>query len=261
MSSEPTLTLFHCLPVPAGDLNDIYEIQPVRMAILHNIILRGLNSMIYYSGEVTAGTKRHMSFLNYCNRVIYMLNRHHSIEETIFFPWLETKLGEGAMGGNVEGHERFQAPLATFSELIENLRSGKATWDLDTFRKSLYELAEVLRPHLEEEIETLRPEKLKDHVPADEFREKERVAEKQIMKEASLITDTPIQFINGDSVNGAWFPPLPAPITFLMKYPLWSIHSDWWEFGSCDKHMRVKPQFAAYEPSSGNMEGNPGLDA
>ncbi|KAG8927458.1 hypothetical protein FRC01_007470 [Tulasnella sp. 417] len=258
MSSEPTVKLFHCLPVPAGDLNDIYEIQPVRMAILHNIILRGFNSMIYYSGEVTAGTKKYTSFLSYCNQMIRLVHRHHSIEETIFFPWLETKLGEGAMGGNIEGHESFRAPLATFGELLEDLRSGKATWDLNTFRKSLYELVELLRPHLEEEIETLRPEKLKDHVPEDEFRAKEKAAERQIMREASLITNTPILYVNGDSVNGAWFPPIPPPITFLMKYPLWLVHSDWWEFGSCDKHKRVKPQFAAYEPSSENKEGTMG---
>ncbi|KAG8927456.1 hypothetical protein FRC01_007468 [Tulasnella sp. 417] len=250
MSSEPIVKLFHCLPVPAGDLNDLYEMQPVRMAILHNIILRGFNSMIYYNGEVIAGTKKYMSFLSYCNQVINFVHHHHSIEETIFFPWLETKLGEGAMGGNVEGHEKFRAPLATFEELLANLRGGEATWDLETFRKSLYDLVEVLRPHLEEEIETLRPEKLKDHVPADEFKEKEKEAEKQIMKETSLIRDIPILLVNGDSVNGAWFPPVPPPIAFLTKYPLWLIHSDWWAFGSCDKHKRVKPQFAAYEPSS-----------
>ncbi|KAG8927455.1 hypothetical protein FRC01_007467 [Tulasnella sp. 417] len=258
MSSEPAVKLFHCLPVPTGDLNDVHEMQPVRMAILHNIILRGFNSMIYYSGEITAGTKKYTSFLNYCNEVINFVHHHHSIEETLFFPWLETKLGEGAMGGNLEGHEKFRAPLAAFEELLANLRSGKATWDLETFRKSLYDLVEVLRPHLEEEIETLRPEKLKDHVPAGEFREKEKEAEKQIMKETSLIRDIPIFFINGDGVNGAWFPPLPAPIAFLAKYPLWSIHSDWWVFGSCDKHRRVKPQFAAYEPSLENKEGTLG---
>ncbi|KAG9041917.1 hypothetical protein FS837_011575 [Tulasnella sp. UAMH 9824] len=258
MSAEPTLKLFHCLPVPTGNLNDVYEMQPVRMAILHNIILRGFNSMIYYSGEVTAGTKKYTSFLNYCNEVINFVHHHHSIEETLFFPWLETKLGEGAMGGNLEGHEKFRAPLASSEELLANLRSGKATWDLGTFRNSLYELVEVLRPHLEEEIETLRPEKLKDHIPVDEFRTKEKEAEKVIMKQTSLITDIPIFFINGDGVNGAWFPPLPPPIAFLAKYPLWLIHSDWWAFGSCDKHRRVKPQFAAYEPSLENKEGTLG---
>lgn len=214
--------------------------------------------MLYYSGEVQPGTKKYRSFLSYCKEVLNFVHHHHAIEETMFFPFLESKLGEGAMGSNLEGHEKFRAPMASFEELIANLRAGKATWDLDGFRKAIHDLVEVLRPHLQEEIETLRPEKLRDHVPEAEFREKEEEAEKQIIKETSLVTDIPVMFVNGDSMNGAWFPPLPAPVALLTKYALWSIHSDWWAFGCCDKNKRVKPQFAAYEPSLENKEGTLG---
>lgn len=178
------------------------------------------------------------------------------------------------MGGNLEDHNQFRVPLATFEELLTNLQSGKTAWDLEAFRKSLYDLAEVLRPHLQEEIETLRPEKLRPYIPADEFIQKEKESDEEILKKVSLTTSVPLLFVNGDGVNGAWcvdrssfqvldvsrpkakdddrfhrFPPLPPPLAFLVKYPLWLIHSDWWAFGSCDKHMRVKPQFAAYESS------------
>ncbi|KAG9013504.1 hypothetical protein FRB90_005997 [Tulasnella sp. 427] len=258
MSSESPLKLFHCLPVPTGNISDVHEMQPIRMAILHNIILRGFNSMIYYSGEIRPGTKKYASFFGYCGEVMNMVHHHHSIEETLFFPFLESKLGEGTMDGNLEGHEHFRAPLAAFEELLANLRSGQETWNVDVFRKAIYDLVEVLRDHLQSEIETLRPEKIRDQIPAAEFIAKEAEAEKIIMKESSLVTDLPILLVNGDSRNGAWFPKLPLPIAWLVKYVLWPIHSNWWAFGSCDKHKRVKPQFAAYEPSLENKEGTLG---
>ncbi|KAG9021024.1 hypothetical protein FS837_007672, partial [Tulasnella sp. UAMH 9824] len=198
MSTEPTLKLFHCLPVPNGDINDVHELQPIRMAILHNVILRGFNSMLYYSGEVTTGAKKYTSFLNYCDAVC-----HHSNEETMLFPWLETKLGEGAMGSNLEDHNKFRVPLATFEELLANLRSGKTAWNLETFRKSVYELVEALRPHLQEEIESLRPEKLRDYIPADEFKQKEKEDEEVLKKKISMTTSMPLLYVNGDGVNGA----------------------------------------------------------
>lgn len=34
------------------------------------VVIRGLNSMLYYSGQVESGTSRYMSFLTYCNEVV-----------------------------------------------------------------------------------------------------------------------------------------------------------------------------------------------
>lgn len=44
------------------------------------------------------------------------------------------------------------------------------------------------------------------------------------------------------------FPPFPAPIAFVCRSILWHKHSEMWGFGSCDKHSKVKAEFAAYEP-------------
>lgn len=79
--------LFKCLPIPAGDHKDVYELQPIRMVLLHNrtsvppanatrvlsalaVIIRGFNSVLYYSSQVKPGTKGFDSFIRYSAAVV-----------------------------------------------------------------------------------------------------------------------------------------------------------------------------------------------
>ncbi|KAG8953261.1 hypothetical protein FRC04_002671 [Tulasnella sp. 424] len=247
-TSGSELKLFHCLPIPAGKLDDLYDFQAIRMVIVHNIILRGFNSMAYYSGDVEPQTKRFDSFLGYCNEVIQLLHEHHSMEEGMYFPFLENKLGAGAMTDNVDGHDQFRVPLERLEDLIAKLRAGQTPWDVGYFRAVIYDLVSVLREHLAEEIDTLRAWRLKDHITVAELQGFELGLEAHIKAKSSLAKDLQLLYINGDGVHAAWFPKIPLPIALLAKYILWPVHSDWWEFGCCDKNMVVKTQFAPYEP-------------
>lgn len=247
--ASSTPELFHCIPIPAGDHNDVFDRQSIRMVLLHNIVIRGLNSMLYYSGQVESGTPRYMSFLTYCNEVLTNLHKHHLFEEERYFPFLESHLGAGTMTGNVEQHEAFKAPLTSFETLLNDLRSNKATWNVETFRKSIYAFSNLLKEHLTEEIDTIRPDVLKAKITREQLDGLESETKKYMIATTSLVKDPQLLSINGDGVNGAWFPPIPGPISFVTKSVLWHLHSDWWQFGCCDKYMHVKPEFAAYEPT------------
>ncbi|KAG8898656.1 hypothetical protein FRC00_002517 [Tulasnella sp. 408] len=213
-----------------------------------NVIVRGINSVLYYSGQVEPGTSSYKSFLGYTNEVLVYLHKHHLFEEERYFPFLESHLGAGTMSGNVDEHEAFKEPLAAFETLLNDLRSEKATWNVETFRKSIYDFSNLLKVHLSEEIDTLRPAVLKAKITREQFDAFQSESKKYFIANTSLVKDPQFLFINGDGVNGAWFPPLPGPISFVSKALLWHLHSDWWQFGSCDKNMHVKPEFAAYEP-------------
>ncbi|KAG9018642.1 hypothetical protein FRB90_011067 [Tulasnella sp. 427] len=253
MSSQ--CQLFHCLPIPAGSKDDVFELQALRMVLIHNQLIRSFNSLIYYSGEVQPNTSKYNSFIAYAGEAINLLHHHHENEEVMYFPFLESKLGKGSMGDNVDGHEAFKGPFHKFEVLVTKLRSGEAQWDLATFRQAIYDFLPVLREHLGEEIDTLRPWQLRGKFTAEDLLGFEAAMEKHIMATASLVKDPQLQFVNGDSApHGAWFPPIPPPIAFVTRQVLWHIHSDWWQFGSCDKYMRVKPQFAPYEPVMENKE-------
>lgn len=218
------------------------------MVIVHNIILRGFNSMAYYSGDVEPQTTRFDSFLGYCNEVIQFLHEHHSMEEDMYFPFLENKLGAGTMAGNIDGHERFRVPLESLEDLVTKLRAGQTTWDIGSFRAAVSDLTSLLREHLAEEIDTIRASRLKDHFTLAEIQGFESGLEDRIKTKSSLAKDLQLLYINGDAVHAAWFPKIPLPIALLARYILWPVHSDWWKFGCCDRNMVVKSQFAPYEP-------------
>ncbi|KAG9006948.1 hypothetical protein FRB90_009590 [Tulasnella sp. 427] len=166
----------------------------------------------------------------------------------MYFPFLEARMGVGRMSGNVAGHEAFYKPFGAFEELVEELISHPELWDAEKLRASIHAFMPVLREHLEEEITTLDAAELRKHVTKKDWEEWEKMFMDDHKKNMSFVKGGQLPFINGDSINGDWFPPLPGPLVLLVKYVLYWVHSDWWEFGACDKDKKVKSQFAPYEP-------------
>ncbi|KAG8945050.1 hypothetical protein FRC04_001211 [Tulasnella sp. 424] len=176
------------------------------------------------------------------------MHYHDEAEEDVWFPLLETKLGAGSMADNIVGHDSFKAPVAEFEQLIASLRAKETTWDPEVFRQAAYAFIPVLREHLVDEIDTFRPYQLKGHFTKEELDEFERDMTAWLMAKSSPENRLPLLIANGDAVNGPWFPPMPPQLVTMVKGDLWKVHADWWEFGSCDRDMKVKPEFAAYEP-------------
>jgi hemerythrin-like domain-containing protein len=76
------------------------------MALGHNAIIRGLNSIYLQAPNITP--KDNTDFINYAKCWHEVLNGHHEMEETHLFPAIEAKTGEkGIMAGNVEQHRQF----------------------------------------------------------------------------------------------------------------------------------------------------------
>ncbi|KAG9043963.1 hypothetical protein FS837_008939 [Tulasnella sp. UAMH 9824] len=166
----------------------------------------------------------------------------------MFFPFIEEKLGAGRMSENVAAHEAFGKPFEVFEELVKKLISNPELWDAKVFRDTIHSFMPVLREHLAQELTTLDAAELRKYITEKEFEEFDKKFLNEIKKDVSLSRTFQAVYVNGDSVNGAWFPPFPPPLVFLVKYVLYWINSDMWEFGACDKHMRVKAPFAPYEP-------------
>ncbi|KAG8953243.1 hypothetical protein FRC04_002653 [Tulasnella sp. 424] len=247
-ADQPQVEMYHCIPIPDGDWRDIFDTQAIKMALLHNAIIRGFNSLLYYSGEVQPGTKQLNSFLRYGLENCRFVHHHHENEETMYFPFLESKMGQGRMSSNVQGHEAFQKPFIAFEELLQALLKDPSKWDVNAFRQGIHGFMPTLREHLAEEIDTLKSSEVAKYLTAEEIREFDKKFEVIIKSQVDFSKGPQLAYINGDGVNGAWFPPIPYFLVFLIKYALWWPHSDMWVFGCCNKHMHVKPQFAPYEP-------------
>ncbi|KAG9043965.1 hypothetical protein FS837_008941 [Tulasnella sp. UAMH 9824] len=219
------LTLFYCLAIPEGYHTDIFELQAIRMVLLHNIIIRGFNSVLYYSTQVQPDTAELKSFLEYTEQVIEFMHNHHEAEEEIMFPALESKYGPGSMAHNIEGHEDFKAPFAIFENLVGEFKSGTKAWDAEAFQQAV------------------------EHFKEAELQNIEEATKKWTLARSSPDRSPQFFFANGDAGHAPWFPMMPPQLLTKIKGDLWAIHADWWSFGSTDKDMVIKPEFSKYEPT------------
>jgi hemerythrin-like domain-containing protein len=75
------------------------------MALGHNVIIRGLNSI--YRQAPCIEPEEHADFIAYAKCWHEVLYAHHKMEEDTLFPQIEAKTGEiGIMAANVEQHRR-----------------------------------------------------------------------------------------------------------------------------------------------------------
>ncbi|KAG8974177.1 hypothetical protein FRC05_007753 [Tulasnella sp. 425] len=208
MSNKQEVNLYHCLSIPDGDWKDIFESQAIGMALMHNVIIRSFNSLLYYSGEVEPGTPQFTAFLLYAQEVCLQLHRHHKIQESLSFPFLESKLGEGRMAGSVAAHEAFGKPLAELEDFVQNIMIKPHEWDLDLFRKLIHRFMPMLREHLKDEVNRLDGGELREYFTEQDFKDYEKRFVKETTKSVALSRGPQLMFVNGDCVHGEWYEPL-----------------------------------------------------
>ena len=76
------------------------------MVIVHNIIIRGLNSIYIQAPHVKPGD--YADFIGYCLCLSAVLHSHHHGEESIIFPGIEEGSGvKGIMDVNLVQHGSF----------------------------------------------------------------------------------------------------------------------------------------------------------
>lgn len=122
----------------------------------------------------------------------------------MYFPFLESKVGTGSMSNNVAGHEEFRKPFAGFESLLTSVQKDPSSFNAEKYREAIHAFAAPLIEHLQEEIETLRPDTLKKHITTAELDAFEKAMEAHIQKHTSLVADAPLLFVNGDGTHGRW---------------------------------------------------------
>ena len=126
------------------------------MALAHNGILRGLNSIYLQATHIPPedlDTIR--DFLTYCQCWCESMHHHHDAEEQVFFPSVELISDvQGLMQRNVEQHRAFTPGFDRFQEYARTCLPQD--YDGQKIRSLIEAFAEPLTKHLYDEIETLR---------------------------------------------------------------------------------------------------------
>lgn len=126
------------------------------MALAHNGILRGLNSIYLQAPNIPSqdlATVR--DFLTYCQCWCFSMHHHHEVEVTNFFPNVERLSGiKGLMTSNVEQHRAFTPGFELFDEYARTCPAKY--YSGQKVRKLIEDFADPLAQHLRDEINTLR---------------------------------------------------------------------------------------------------------
>ncbi|KAJ7278459.1 hypothetical protein C8J57DRAFT_1307032 [Mycena rebaudengoi] len=232
---------FPLIPIAPGQWSDVFDKQAIEMSISHNMFIRGINAIYAQAEKITDAQVKPFTF--FCIHFLTMLHHHHHIEETLIFPFFETKLGLHSMDANVEGHHSFMAGLDDLETYIKAVHADAAAtpYSGKTLIAKLDSFSDVLVEHLREEIPTLESSKMRAAFTKKELEDLEADLGGRILKEISLPTAIAMGLICHDKSTASFFPPLPKPILWAAQYALYYLHSDAWAFGPCDIYGVLKP--------------------
>lgn len=204
------------------------------MALVHNCIIRALNSIYIQAPHIQP--RDYKSFVCYSVATFEALSAHHDGEEKYFFPELERMTGEkGIMDGNVKQHEAFHDGFEAWGNWIKNLKAGNGVFESRRCIELMDAFLIPLATHLADEIPTLLGlSKFGDKLDLKALLKAE--ADK-VMAGLSKTEQLPLFFMNHDiTYEGgihASFPPIPAPVRWVLREVCGRWNADWWKFSSC----------------------------
>jgi len=226
---------FPLIKTPAfdGDPKDPFTKAATEMALIHNVALRGMNSIYLQAPHVPA--KDVQPFIGYCKAWSELLHSHHESEEALLFPSIEKAAGvPGLMQTNVSEHQQFRDGLGEFDKYLdtatpETFAGQKLNGIIDTFSGALVQ-------HLTDEIPTLIA--LREYgfekVPITQLIDAEAQHQMGTANKttalAFLMTALDVTYEGGIHKN---FPPAPAPVLWFLRNVCTLPCRAYWKFAPC----------------------------
>ncbi|KAF5253013.1 hypothetical protein FANTH_2100 [Fusarium anthophilum] len=231
---------------------DLFTTGATHMALLHNAIIRGFNSIYLQAPHVKDADKA--DFIGYSQTWFKFVKSHHDDEEDNLFPKVQELLGDEPVWDETHHeHESFLAPLAEFNTYLSNLASAN---DLDGAQviKLMDAFKEPFEHHFHSEISTIAA--LSSHLKAPNEDTPEGAAAgltfktwgKKTVTKAGVLDVVPFFLLNLDRTaeEGMWanWPPMPAPISWGLTNIAGSWYGKWWKFSSCDSQGKPQELYA-----------------
>ncbi|PMD48704.1 hypothetical protein L207DRAFT_539882 [Hyaloscypha variabilis F] len=211
------------------------------MALSHNVIIRGLNSI--YRQAPHLKPEDHADFIAYSKCWFEVLDAHHTSEETSLFPEIEAKTGEkGIMKKNIEQHHAFLPGLEAYSEYLNSVTATPEIFSGEHLNTIIDSFASTLVEHLSDEIPTLLS--LSRFGSKLRFLDGVNTESKKSPLHLSMTGGVPFFFRNLDTEyeDGLWrgWPPIPGLVWWVMQRSFVAWNWRLWRFASCDAHGKLK---------------------
>lgn len=122
------------------------------MALIHNIVLRGLNCIILQAENVKK-PEDILDLMSFCDAWSCALHSHHNTEEAVYFPLLEEQSTEkGVMARNHAEHETFLPGLLALDEYVGSVKADVKSYDGNKVVRIVDGFGPALETHLRNEI-------------------------------------------------------------------------------------------------------------
>ncbi|KDR77180.1 hypothetical protein GALMADRAFT_1327590 [Galerina marginata CBS 339.88] len=219
------------IPLPTNPVLTSLEEDPqalfaTDMALIHNVFIRGLNSMWRNAPLVKPGDE--YGFAGYCLACIDAIHGHHHGEELFIFPFLQTKLN---MAHNLEQHEAFHASMDAFQDYMKKVQLKKEPYDGAKARELVEAFANDLSQHLHDEIDTISPECMKAFDDDKEGMDKMlKALEQHIKAQPGKLTVFPFVVTHHNPKEAPRWPPAPAAIKWFARNIAPWRHPSYWKF-------------------------------
>ncbi|KAL1964137.1 hypothetical protein VTN77DRAFT_7225 [Rasamsonia byssochlamydoides] len=205
------------------------------MAIVHNSIIRGLNTIYLQAPHVKSSDFR--DFIGYCHCWYEVLQAHHHGEENNLFPWIEEAVGEkGIMDVNREQHRAFLSGVEAYKEYLLSLTGNEEVFSGERLCSIIDSFGQELQDHLEEEIVTLL--ELSKYGQCVKLRQLWEQEGQQTLSRMLRTGALPFFFLNHDVTyeDGLWkdWPPAPAAVKWAIRHIFSWWNAGYWKFASCD---------------------------
>lgn len=220
------------------------------MASIHNMILRGLNSIVQQGPHVPDARQPGYHAQDVSDFLVYVtawcdtLEHHHNVEHSTLFPHIE-QMAEvpDLMDEMEEQHEEFSLGLYYLKEYAETAVDRPYLYRWRTMNKMIMDFAPALTHHLHDEIDFLLSMNKFDCEGLRRcWLEAQKVA---VQFEDDKVKYKVLPFVLGNSdrsyENGNNFPHLSTSTRCAVKLYFSGKHRGAWRFNSCDFHGRPVP--------------------
>ncbi|KAH0597591.1 hypothetical protein MHUMG1_04970 [Metarhizium humberi] len=270
-----TLSQKVCLP---ASLNDLFTTAATHMALLHNAIVRGYNSIYLQAPHVRGDDVP--DFAAYALTWHKFLVSHHDDEEAKLFPDMAGILRDDGIWGNMtQEHgthypretpmfscctqgtyhadadfiaESFLPGLAAFQALLNT--TDATAYDAGALRGVMDSFAADLSAHLHNEVAVMAAMAAHENAPARESLRGALAGDmlkawgKNTVTKAGYVDVLPFFLLNTDRTfeGGVWrnWPRMPEAVRWSMVNLVGMRHGPRWRFSSCDAAGRPRELFA-----------------
>ncbi|PFH62808.1 hypothetical protein XA68_11820 [Ophiocordyceps unilateralis] len=232
--------------------DDLFTTAATHMALLHNSLIRGYNSIHLQAPYVRDADKA--DFLAYTRTWLRFIQSHHEDEDEILFPELRSVLGDDSVWGDVpEEHETLVRGLDGFRRYLDSLSNASALTST-ALLAVLDELHQPLEHHLHHEVAVMADMATHANVPAANSLQGAVASAmlkawgKNTVRKAGVADVVPLFLLNADRTaeKGMWqdWPPMPRPVRWAMVNLVGAVHGGRWRFASCDGQGRPRQLYA-----------------